>query len=160
LSVETFTISISQGRTDATGNSTTLFASEVIPAAALNLGNLRCLVAQVGGGGNVRGALYQWVGGGPAVLLAQSLPIAAALGVVNLPFAAPPALVGNTRYYLALGTTSNGLQFAAFQSGLLIDGQSTAWCVRDVNNFVAGAFPAVLNIGSAYQLVPWMRGQP
>jgi hypothetical protein len=158
--VETFPISISQGRTDPTGNSTTFFAAEVIPDAGFSLANLRCLIVQLGGGGNVRGAVYQWVPGGPAVFLAQSLPIAVALGIVNLPFAAPPALVANARYYLCLGTTSNGLQFAAFQSGLLIDGQSTAWCVRDVNNFIAGAFPATFNIGSAYQFAAWMRGAP
>jgi hypothetical protein len=124
------------------------------------LTTLRTLVVQLGGGGNVRAALYQWVAGGPATLIAQSDTVAAALGLLSLTFPAPPAMAANTRYYLCIGTTSNGLQFAAFQSGLLIDGQSTAWAVRDLNNFIAGAFPATLNIGSAYQYVAWMRGAP
>jgi hypothetical protein len=115
------------------------------------------LVSQLGGGGNLRAALYNWVAGGPATLVAQSLSVAAALGQRTLEFASPLSLTATSRYYLAVGTTSNGLQFAAFQSGSQIDGQSTAFAIRDVNNFVAGAFPATLNIGSTYQFPPWMR---
>jgi hypothetical protein len=130
---------------------------EIISPADWTPTKIDVLVSQLGGGGNLRAALFNWVAGGPATLVAQSAVIAAALGVRTLDFLSPLNLTKLSRYYLAIGTTSNGLQLAAFQSGSQIDGQSTAFAVRDLNNFVAGAFPASANIGSTYQFPPWMR---
>jgi hypothetical protein len=90
-------------------------------------------------------------------LVAQSNNLPAAIGIRTIVFPVALNLVLGTRYYIAVGTTSNGLQLAAFQSGTILDGQSTAFAVRDINNFVAGAFPATLNLGTGYQFPFWGR---
>jgi hypothetical protein len=115
------------------------------------------LVSQLGGGGNLRAALYNWIAGGPATLVSQSNNLAAALGLRTIVWPAALSLILGTRYYIAVGTTSNGLQLAAIQSGTILDGQATAFCVRDINNFIADAFPATLNLGTGYQFPFWGR---
>lgn len=134
-------------------------AAEVIAPSDLSVTQIQVLCSQLGGGGNFRAAIYNWVANGPATLIAQSNVQAVALGLRTLTFASPVSLTANSRYYLAVGTTSNGMQLAAFQSGTVLDGQSTAFAVRDVNNFAGGNFPASFNTGSPDQFVPWMRAK-